>query len=351
MSESLTGQPVLHLRQPSDLLEAVPYLLGFHPRQSLVIVGLEGKSVVLTTRVDLTELDWGEDGIACYDGVVWETLQVIAGSGASGVVGVIYDHESAVVQGPHLPWPEVWAALSAGCGALRLQLHDALLVSDSRWWSYLCADRGCCPPEGRALAGDHSTAAAAATYAGLVALDDRRDLEALLLPDEALPAEQLYGRLAELEREAVAASVDGTSARYERAMKRAIFAAARSSDTQLFALRPDDSRRAQLCRLAVGLGDTAVRDAVWIAIDHGRLDGRALWREMARYLPPPYAAPGLLLFGWAEWRDGNAVLARIAAERALSTDPGYTAAQLLLGAISHALDPHRTPRLRAKKSS
>jgi Domain of unknown function (DUF4192) len=349
MSEPHTQQPVLHLRQPSDLLEAIPYLLGFHPRQSLVIVGLEGKTVVLTTRVDLAELDQSEEPGNYYEGVVWETLQVIAGSGADGVVGVVYDDECVAACGPMLPWPNAWLSLRAGCGLLRLLVHDALLVQGTRWWSYLCDDPMCCPPEGQERAGDHSPAAATATYAGLVALDDRADLLTLLQPDASLPADHLYDHLAELERAAVAASVAGTGARYQRSVKRAIFAAARAGDATLFGMRPSEARRRELCRLAIGLEDVAVRDSVWIAIDHGRLDGRSLWREMARYLPPPYGAAGLFLFGWAEWRGGNAVLARIAAERALETDPGYSAAQLLLGAISHALDPHRTPRLRPPK--
>src|SRR5882757_8183666 len=56
MNEYPDELPVLRLREPGDLIEAVPYLLGFHPRQSLVIIGLARASVALTTRVDLNEL-------------------------------------------------------------------------------------------------------------------------------------------------------------------------------------------------------------------------------------------------------------------------------------------------------
>ena len=101
-----------------------------------------------------------------------------------------------------------------------------------------------------------------------------------------------------------------------------------------------------VCRFAVALVDTPIRDAVWLATERRQLDGRALWREIARRVPQPYDAAPLFLYGWVCWRDGNGVLAALAAERALASDPGYRAADLLLGAVRHGLDPRRTPRLR-----
>jgi hypothetical protein len=69
-----------------------------------------------------------------------------------------------------------------------------------------------------------------------------------------------------------------------------------------------------------------------------------LWRRLATSLPAPYDAAPLFLFGWASYRDGNGALARIAADRALDSDPYYTAADLILAALSQALDPHQLPR-------
>ena len=69
-------------------------------------------------------------------------------------------------------------------------------------------------------------------------------------------------------------------------------------------------------------------------MDEGRVDGRVLWRYLARRLPAPYDAAPLFLFGWRSYRDGDGALASMAAERALSSDPGYSAADLLLAALS-----------------
>ena len=43
----------LRLSSPADILAAVPYLLGFSPQQSLVVICLHGKEIKLTMRVDI----------------------------------------------------------------------------------------------------------------------------------------------------------------------------------------------------------------------------------------------------------------------------------------------------------
>jgi hypothetical protein len=99
----------------------------------------------------------------------------------------------------------------------------------------------------------------------------------------------------------------------------------------------------------VALAKTAVRDAVWVAIDNGRLDGRALWRDLGRRLPSPYDAPPLFLYGWAAWRAGDGASAGIAAERAVLSDSTYVAADLLLAAVAYGVSPHGMRRLRLSR--
>jgi hypothetical protein len=210
----------------------------------------------------------------------------------------------------------------------------------------MCEDAACCSPGGQPLAGDSSLAAAAATYAGLVALPSRSDLTAVLDPLPIEQREDLEPLIAHYENTAAAAILDGQSQRHERSVKRALFAAARDSDRALFPGRCGSVRDEEVCRFAVALIETSVRDAVWLAIERRQLDGRSLWREIARRAPQPYDVAPLFLYGWVSWRDGNGTLAAVAAERALASDPGYSAAELLLSAVRHGLDPRRTPRLR-----
>ena len=45
--------PILQLRSPQDVIAAVPYLLGFHPADSLVAVGADGPQGTCAMRLDL----------------------------------------------------------------------------------------------------------------------------------------------------------------------------------------------------------------------------------------------------------------------------------------------------------
>lgn len=333
----------LTVRTPGDLLEAIPYLLGFHPRDSLVMVGLDDTRVAVTARVDLAEL--GDNAVLA------ETMCVLGNSQATRVIAAVFDNVSSAVVRADLPHRAVVEDFASCAARFGIEVVDAVLVVGRRWWSYLCADDGCCPDEGRELPGDTSPTRAAATYAGLVALDDRDELAVALEPRDAAERAALEPAIAEHENLAMSAVVGGYDQRRQRSVKRAIFAAARDADASLFPGDgqglPDD----EACRFAVALTEQPIRDAVWLAVDQGRLDGRALWRDLATRLPEPYNAAPLFLYGWACWRAGNGASAGIAAERALSSDPGYTAAELLRGALTHGLDPYRTPRLRMPKSA
>jgi hypothetical protein len=321
---------------PGELLQAIPYLLGFHPKQSLVLVGLHDGLLVVTARLDLSDAD--------CPGVVAHTIEAMTGGGSTEFVAALYD-DHASADGPlGLPWTGIVAALRDHPAAT---FGDILLVAGGRWWSLMCLAPGCCPPEGRELPREASAFAADATYRGVVALPDRTALEAVLDP---LPPPERAGLAMAIERaehDAVAATLDGHARGHERSVKRAIFAAARESREPGW-IGPAD---AAVARFGAALGGIAVRDAVWMAIDDGRLDGRPLWRDLARRLPTPYDAPPLFLFGWAAWRAGDGTLAGIAAERAVGSDPGYSAADLLLAALARGVDPRRLPKLRLRRSA
>src|SRR3954447_23007966 len=52
--------PVTRLRNPGELLAALPYLIGFHPRDSLLFIPLRGSSgpgIELTQGVNLPPAD------------------------------------------------------------------------------------------------------------------------------------------------------------------------------------------------------------------------------------------------------------------------------------------------------
>lgn len=357
MTDNDTARP-LRITGPADLLQAVPYLLGFHPAESLVLIGLADGRLVVTARIGLADVGAPallRDSVAalCRGGAEQLVAAVYSSTGNIGNTGSTGNTGSAA-DGPGpddgaMPWHGLVDLLGDICLQQGCALGDVLRVCGDRWWSYRCADERCCPVEGRPLPETASAFVAEATYAGVVALPDRAALAATLDPVPREQRDALEPLIAAHENAAVQAVLEGGWLRMERAGKRAIFAAARRADAADCAgvrLNADDT-----ARFGVLLSGVELRDAVWLAVDDRRLDGRELWRELARGLPEPYNAGAFFLYGWASWRAGNGALATMAAERTLASDPAYSAADLLLEALRRGIDPRRMPRLRGTRSA
>lgn len=172
----------------------------------------------------------------------------------------------------------------------------------------------------------------------MTALPNRQALADMFepLPDGAdLTADLLAEQILELN-----AAESGTRPRYVRSVIRALFAAHRAAEAGRM---PTDR---EVARYGVALRSYAVRDAFWMALDDGRPQGIELWVNLARRLPSPYDAAALFLTGWCAWRAANGALASIVVERALASDPGYSAADLLLAALARGVDPGTLPKLR-----
>jgi hypothetical protein len=155
---SSTGSRI-RLRSCADLLAGVPYLLGFHPTDSIVAVALRRGVIAFAARGDLP-------GPALPAGAV----------AARFVALLVRERADAVLLIGYGAAARVTAAVDAlrdALGGTRLQVVDALRVEDGRYWSYVCADPSCCPPSGTPFDATTAPAAAAAVFAGQVALADR----------------------------------------------------------------------------------------------------------------------------------------------------------------------------------
>jgi hypothetical protein len=324
---SMTESPTLRVRGPEDLLGAVPYLLGFHPEESLVVIGLDDTKVIVSARVDLADVQ--------IPGILPNLLDAIKRGAATRAVAAIFTDTIT-------PSTALAAFLGEQVERAGLELIDTLLVTGGRWWSVGCKDPVCCPPEGRPMPVAPTVLDAAATYAGLSALPNRAALAAIFQPEGDCP--DLSAEIAQRQSEQLGAILNGTHTTHDRSATRALFAAQRAAQAGLM---PTDS---EVARYAVALQSYPVRDALWLALDDHRLEGLELWVNLARRLPRPFDAAPLFLAAWCAYRDGNGALAAIAAELALVADPGYSAAELLLAALARGIDPRTLPKLRAAAS-
>jgi hypothetical protein len=358
----------IKISTPAELIEAIPYLLGFHPSDSLVLVGFAHPSDRRTPRrVEVVlRIDLPQDPISADD--LHSLIAALARSEVTSVVSVLFTPTLKPSGSRREDFAGIAELLDGCLDTAGMELLDVLLAGDSRWRSLICADPACCPPEGRARARGYSQAAAQATVAGLVALADRTELAAQFDGLSSDRRHELDNRLAAAENRITSAVLSNGLRRLRRTDTAALFRAARqladradcdfdghSLGAQAFepsgprASRPAASgglTGRQVARFGVALTDLTIRDELWLVIDERSIDATALLRELLTQLPAPYDAAPLFLYGWHQWRDGNGSLACIAAERALASDRGYTAASLLLCAAQNGLNPTTTPSLR-----
>lgn len=327
----------LHGRQ--ELVEVAPYLLGYHPTDSVVAVGMSGQGgIELAIRADLSD--------AANPALAEQLVTMAKEAGAERLVLLVY-------AGPQEPPPAMWEAevgllphdelveeLAGLAVSAGMRMVGALYVSADRWWTYQpCGDPDCCPPDGGpAISGD-CRPAAEATYAGMTALPDRSALVATLDPVGDPFGRTMETALAAARQELLDAARSRDLDRWQAGVLihlRSVLDRVEGGDVPWLSDRV-------AARLVLGLTDVFVRDRAWLWLEADPAArwtvAEPLWRQLARRAPEQYRAAPLFLGAWACWRGGDGVRARIGVERALSCDPGYQAALLMEEALNQGMDP------------
>ncbi|WP_331448798.1 DUF4192 domain-containing protein [Streptomyces prasinus] len=364
------GEQQVTLRTPAELADALPYLLGYHPEDSIVLVALYDKDGRgrfggrARLGIPANRDDWPAAARQLAQGLV-------AGSERRGV-----KPEQMVVflcqePGEGEPGQRVRERLGPlahvlrlECGALDVPVVEALCISDGRFWSYCCDDEGCCPAAGTPMGlPGTSVLAAAATYAGLQVRGTLRELRARFLPWENAAALEQEAALDAAHRTLVPKILDAagrnevalqTRELASRVMDR--LAGAPSVSGMLPADLRDDEllQHDEAAALILGLQDRTTRDraAEWMEGAEAAPALR-LWRALARRCVGSYgehAAAPLTLAGWVAWSTGDELEAREALAMALGADPDYLFARLLHQACNEGLDPESIRRcLRAER--
>jgi Domain of unknown function (DUF4192) len=319
--------PRVTLHTPTDLLAAVPYLLGFHPADSVVVIGLSGTRVVFSARADLPPPEAPPDATLA---VADHLGEVLAGQRVDMALVIGYG-AAATVTRTMLPLREALR----GYG---VHVAEMLRVEDGRYWSYLCESVRCCPPEGTPYDVTGTEVAAVATYAGRVALPDRAALERSLAPTDGAEREAVE---VATERAAHALAAEAGRAKDPAGSRRRAGVRGLVRAVRRYA---DGGRLAdeELARLTLLLNHIDVRDLCWARVTTAgeQLDAHLdLWSDVTRRARGDLIAAPATLLGYAAWRSGNGALAWVAVERALDADPAYSLALLLGEALERALPP------------
>jgi Domain of unknown function (DUF4192) len=359
--------PRLTLDTPDAILAGVPHMLGFYPSHSLVVLGLGGRrnKVHVTFRYDLPE---PPDAALAAD-IADHAVSVLCKQRLRLAALVGYGPLALVmpVLAPTVDWMQ----------ANGIQLHEILRAEGGRYWSVLCDDPRCCPPEGRQFDPCSHPAAAMMTKAGLQALPDRAALARTLQPpagsaesirESTRRAEQ---RLFDLGTERWAAHVGDSkpasdhlepgdskpaSERHEPGDRQG--RSDQEPDGDLLQLTAEIGRaevqRAircyrsgdsitsgdELAWLAVLLADLRVRDDAWARMDPAHMDDHIrLWTDVLRGAAVEYVPAPASLLAFVAWQAGRGALGAVAVDRALAARPGYSMGLLIDSALQAGLPP------------
>lgn len=317
----------LTLRDPGDLIAAVPHLLGFHPEDSLVVVCARGRRrsrLGQAARVDLPPPD------AVVE-VVWSLARALARNRPAEVSLFVVGGGSAPGGAPS--HRDVVDAAEAAFTALRVPVRArawaARVASGEPWCCYDpcgCAGRlpdpAASPVAAAAVLDGQVTFASRAALARLVAPDEHRALgrrAALLGPahDAAVLDRELAGPSAACrDLAAVSCAID------EVAGSRGVFG------------------DAEVVRLAVALSDPSVRDACFAFAVGARAEAaERLWTVLTRATPVPEVAEPAVLLAFSALRRGNGPLASAALERVRQACPGHRIGALFASALASGVGP------------
>jgi hypothetical protein len=299
------------LSAPGDLVAAAPYLLHFHPTESVVLLAFAGAGYAGIARADLPEP-------AGAEAVGHALAQTMLDRGATSAAILGY--------GPPDRVDPVVPLIRDIAGRRGLPVHEMLRIHSGRWWSYDCTGPACCPPEGTPFDPATSEVSAQLTLRGLTAAPSRRDLEQRIAPVGGLARTSISqatiraeARLAEWLCPVPEAGRPAEVLSQGRAAVRA------AMDRYAAGGRLDDD---ELAWLAVLLGWLPVRDVAWQAITSER-PHLALWTDVVRRTQPALVPAPACLLAFTAWRFGSGTLAGMALDRAQRADPDYSLAELL----------------------
>ncbi len=359
-----SSAPAIRVSGASGLVTSVPYLLGFEPRDSFVVVFTcrDSGRVVLCLRVDAPTIaqspsePWDVGGRADEAASAAAELPLEIGVAVRRALAAGAQLEVAHVvlfsnRALERPLRDTSLKLREELLEQGVELGEWLAATGDHWWHYSCPRPGCCPPTGRQCDDSAGTRAAFdLVTAGIGFAVSREALADRLLPDGSalLPAEVMARALAESVLHAVSrrGAVGWRRAREDELVTMASPVGTGACSMDSGVAEPDEDLRA--ARWAVALQDPRVREPLMHRLLFGgsatrrvaRLQAaRAMLTELVRRTPAPEVAAVAATLAAVAWQQGDGAFARLAAERALAADSGNVLAGLIRHAAGSGLPP------------
>lgn len=306
-------------RSPVDLVAVVPYLLGFHPADSVVLLTF-GPGEAFHARVDLPDSPVGQQ----------EVVTMLAGVAGQHRVGraavLLYTGDPASAHSFHdLVVPALLAAGTEVIDVIRVgpdRFHSACDVDDPGTAYDLSTHPFTAEQVLEGKVTHRSRADLAATLDVVDTADARAVAEAADRFDDELHGVAQFVQVLRLRREL---------ADHGRWVRRTIRRHVRLGTP----LSVDDAGRLLLLMSLV-----QVRDVAWAEMSRPAARRHVeLWRDLLRRCPADLVPPAASLLAFAAWLAGDGALAWCALDRSAEVDPEYSLADCVAGLLEHAVPP------------
>ena len=332
---------VVRVGRSAELIAALPPMLGFHPEESVVVIGIHERDgrgrLGGMVRIDLPEARDAET-----DRVLAEAARErLERSEPGRIIVVVVSAAGGEAGAP--PHVELVDAVTETFEAIGVPVMEAVWAERIRigapWRCYHpCACSGTLPDPGGTVA-----AAAHAAVTGRITRGSREEVEASLAPDPGADGERRRRLIDDWHQIAIDEWLDD-----RRASSRRNLEFVRSVVTDVGDGRP--LTESDIARLAVALCDPAVRDTClgWAAGHDDRVEpahAEQLWTLLTRAVPAPEVAEPATLLAFATVDHGGGAALTTALQRACDANPDHQLSRMLGSLITAGFPPETVREL------
>lgn len=292
------------ITSPIDLLSAIPFLIGYQPKDSIVLLALENDSISFAIRIDFPESMTTSEANSFVTRLN-EHQEVLL---VSYIPDRCFDSEATLR-------PLTEAILASG-----KNLRESIIVVAGRWRSMICSDELCCPIQGSPLP-ELELSRIAAEEVSQGKPFPFSSLEALADSIESDPSPKLLEEIKLIP----SINYDQDPSVFQREGANAVIDLIQD-------FRCDGICRDQrlVAKVLVRLCDLQVRDFALGIMDDEESDlFFSAWRWLLRIAPQNYISAPATLLAVSSYERGDGALANLALKKALDDQHDYALALLL----------------------
>jgi len=316
------------VKTPHDLLAAVPFLIGYHPTDSLVLISVKSDSLEMAMRIDFP--------INPPEGAYQLLASHLKRDHAESALLVAYEPVG------NTDGPEVLRNAADAIAAIDIPIRELMLVRNGRWRSILCSDEKCCPESGNEIE-DFSNSRIAAEQVANGKVLPFKDCEGLTHSI----APTLFARDINWNAQVIGFRIDPDANNLNELQRDGAESVLLLAD---FYIQNGFCKDYDLIARVLGrLSDIQVRDfALGCHTDQTLSAYWAMWRDLLRIAPPKFVAPVASLFAAIAYENGEGALAHRALDRAIEDDSEYSLSRLLRRVFSSGWPPSGFAQLRSE---